>query len=943
MNDPWDVKSVLQAGQYVSCMKLNGVPLLPPVLSKECRKEMQYYKLLAKEVEKRISLLQPYILESDSDNEDKTDAPELPESEQGYDLPQESIQAGFSFQTDLLTSLNSIKNEENPIVVSPRSPIIDISNNFTSNVLVESVDSRRSPSPQFIIDLSLSINETGTGKNLLETVKIAPRSPPIIDLPERDYNCTRRIMQKVITEKEVITEVETQRNTKQKEMIHEVTDFHFSRNKNNLSDNYANIHLAQDGPSSLSSKSFTGSLNDLHSESVKDLRSGKLIRQRSYTLLKPSPQLLAHLEVQSINTGIDMTHISMSESYSNLSSPGKKRRSWDLESAKVKWSSMALELKQTNVAPNVSRNASNKSFVKAPAKKPLHGSPPRTRSMAPEKSRRNISAPKPTVKSDPIPKSDAILRQEHTFRSEPASRTEPMLKGEALRKHEGFPKSDPITRPDHLSKTRNSISPIRNTSHRTYVKDTPKTIVKKSEHSPQKLSPSSKSDSEDPATRVRELYEKIQNQQLLQMATLVEKQKREQLLLQQVFEEQNNLLFKQLKTICPKSPIEVKEAWGEKHPEGNRGPVSLSQLINYKSPEQSSLSSPVSATLTDTNKYLNHCNNVLKKSRDITNGIKKPPVKSRSQNGTKIVSPRTQPEVSKTRTNSPTFTQKNVAASAASRKLNYDTSACSDRDYEPILTDRTNDTLADLNVTFPSDNSDECPAFSHRNNNSIASNFSSKEIKTLHGSVRSSAAMQSESTDNAIRNMERTIHNSIKSTNARLSKATATVAPTPEEQAAATKIVAHAKGYLVRRLMKTDRVQATVQTIKDALLCALQLHQDREGIRGADVDLHRRLIQQITAACYSLHDTFIASTASERCGMIAADRGRRRSLAARQGNNSFRQTDVMSQSHTGAFPARASRPASTSQMTQSNYETFSGDKRWGSAVSAAARARRPWR
>lgn len=67
----------------------------------------------------------------------------------------------------------------------------------------------------------------------------------------------------------------------------------------------------------------------------------------------------------------------------------------------------------------------------------------------------------------------------------------------------------------------------------------------------------------------------------------------------------------------------------------------------------------------------------------------------------------------------------------------------------------------------------------------------------------------------------------------------------PNQRAAATKIVALAKGYLVRRLMRTERVQATVQTIKDALLCALQLHQDREGIRGADVDLHRRLIQQV--------------------------------------------------------------------------------------------------
>lgn len=35
MNDPWDVKSVRQPGQYLSCMKINGVPLLPPIVSTE--------------------------------------------------------------------------------------------------------------------------------------------------------------------------------------------------------------------------------------------------------------------------------------------------------------------------------------------------------------------------------------------------------------------------------------------------------------------------------------------------------------------------------------------------------------------------------------------------------------------------------------------------------------------------------------------------------------------------------------------------------------------------------------------------------------------------------------------------------------------------------------------------------------------------------------------
>lgn len=710
-------------------------------LSKECRKEMQYYKLLAKEVEKRITLLQPYVIETDSETEDMTDAPELPESEQCYELPHEEVQAGFNVNIDKITAITSTKNTEKSVVLSSKHvPITDICNIKTSNVIVETIDSGpRSPSPKFIIDLSLSINETG--KNVLETVKRAPYSPPHVDLPERDYNCTRRITQKVITEKEIITEVETQRSKckKEKETIEEVANFSFSLNKNNLADHFPDITSSQDGPSSLSSKSFTGSLNDLHSESIRDLHGNqKLVRQRSYTLLNPSPQLLAHLEVQSINTGIEMSSISMSESLSNINGPNKKRRSWDLESAKVKWSSMAMELKQTNVVHNLNRNASNKSFVKSPPppKKPV--TPPKAKSVVPEKPRRNIVNPKPTIKSNPIPHSEIVIKTES------------------------------------LPKTRKSISPVRNTNNRTFIKEP---VSDKANQKAEALSPKHQtnptSEMEDPATRVRDLYEKIQNQQLIQMATLVEKQKREQMLLQQVFEEQNNLLFKQLKTICPKSPIEVKEAWGDKHPDGDRGPVSLSQLINYKSPDQSSFSSPVSATLTDTNNYISHCDNVLKKSRDITGSIKKQPIKSRVPNGAKIVSPKAQPEGSKTRTHSPT-----AKHTPTSRRLNYDTSASSDRDYEPMLTDRTNDTMADLNVTFPSDNSEDCQSYNHHN--SVVSHMSGKEIKTIHGNSHASSTINSRTTDNAIRNMERTIHNSIKSTNSRVSRASFHQ-PTPGE------------------------------------------------------------------------------------------------------------------------------------------------------------------
>ncbi|CAB3227350.1 unnamed protein product [Arctia plantaginis] len=827
MNDPWDVKAVRQPGQYLSCMKINGVPLLPPVLSKECRKEMQYYKVLAKEVEKRIAHLKQYVYDTSSDSEDKTDAPELSECEQSYDLAEEEIQAGFNVNIGSIKAVTTGTEMSSELATRNGKDATKRGEKFGSNA------------PKFFIDLNLTINEAGS--KILETVQKA-ESPPALEVPERDYNCVSRFTQQVITEKEVVTTVETCRNIEKKSIG---DNFDFCDNKDeSLSDPLTEIPLSPDGPSSLSSKRFTGSLDNLHSEITKDSlkNNSKLVRQRSYTLLYPSPQLLAHLETHSQNTGIEMSSISMSESLSNISSPGKKRRSWDLESAKVKWSNMALELKQKSVAHVISTVTKNTPKSETKQKIPL-----RAKSIDPAVAKRNNTIARVLPKSEPIAKNKTL-----------------------------------IVAKNHV----NSRSLDQQVS-------SPKSKIERS----LKMPTTPVSEVADPAARVRELYEKIQKQQLVQMENLVEKQKKEQLLLQQVFEEQNNMLFKQLKTICPKSPVEAKEAWSDKQYEEDRGPVSLSQLMNYKS-----------ATLTDTNQYLNHCEDVLKKSKNITGNLKKVLATAHSTNASKIQSPTKQLEGSRTRTHSP-------VRNPTSRRLNYDTSASSDRDYEAMLTDRTNDTMADLNVTFPSDNSDE-----GNNNNNLLSHLCSKVTKSSNGSsVHTNSVVHSRVTEKTIKNVGRSVNSSMQNSSARTSKiASYKHVPNPREREAATKIVAHAKGYLVRRLMRTERVQGIVQTIKDALLCALQLHQDREGIRGADVDLHRRLIQQITAACYSLHDTFVASTAAERCAMIAADRGRRNSLAARQ-PISFRQTDIMTQSHSGSFPARTKRQPSL-LMTQSNYD-----------------------
>lgn len=69
-------------------------------------------------------------------------------------------------------------------------------------------------------------------------------------------------------------------------------------------------------------KNITGSLNNISSGLTSP---PKLVRQISYTLESPSPLLLAHLEVQSITSGIDVGSISMSESTSRLCNVPKNR------------------------------------------------------------------------------------------------------------------------------------------------------------------------------------------------------------------------------------------------------------------------------------------------------------------------------------------------------------------------------------------------------------------------------------------------------------------------------------------------------------------------------------------------------------------------------------------------------------------------------------------
>lgn len=102
------------------------------------------------------------------------------------------------------------------------------------------------------------------------------------------------------------------------------------------------------------------------------------------------------------------------------------------------------------------------------------------------------------------------------------------------------------------------------------------------------------------------------------------------------------------------------------------------------------------------------------------------------------------------------------------------------------------------------------------------------------------------------------------------------------------------RGYLTRRLFKTENVQKCIQTIRDSLYLVIDLHFENNDIESvADIQMKHNLLQQVNRINYSplihsikkskislqlesnrynLSNIFVAKTKAEQMDMIAYDR-----------------------------------------------------------------------
>ena len=97
-------------------------------------------------------------------------------------------------------------------------------------------------------------------------------------------------------------------------------------------------------------------------------------------------------------------------------------------------------------------------------------------------------------------------------------------------------------------------------------------------------------------------------------------------------------------------------------------------------------------------------------------------------------------------------------------------------------------------------------------------------------------------------------------------------AKTPENHVRFEQLSALIKGHLTRRLLKTSKVQNIINSMKDTMNIALQLHRETKDYPSLeDVQLHSRLLHQLQKESVALHNIFFKYTTVQRMNILRLD------------------------------------------------------------------------
>lgn len=278
---------------YISCIKINGIPILPPMITEDIRKEVKYYKHLAIKVEEKLKIMQNARFSVKSKS-----------TENGIRTQEHTVSELYINSSDTDRTFNSdnenvTSNTNSNVASATQTPI----KNEYGFIVTENSD-------------KLCFNEQRDNFELVQQ-KIYSDENLEICLTKKDSLSPKTTLLSI-------------------DLIKEHVDTTESKIKGKMSSNWKPkvprtldiVPITVDGSNIEPKRDFlvkTGT-NDIK-------ETPKLVRQGSYILDTPSPMLLAHMQMELNNTN-DLPNTDYIPTFGRNTA---RRKEWNISQAKMEW------------------------------------------------------------------------------------------------------------------------------------------------------------------------------------------------------------------------------------------------------------------------------------------------------------------------------------------------------------------------------------------------------------------------------------------------------------------------------------------------------------------------------------------------------------------------------------------------------------------------------
>ncbi|XP_024943391.1 uncharacterized protein LOC107269877 isoform X2 [Cephus cinctus] len=772
----------MDQARYVSCIKLNGIPILPPLMTEDIRMEMNYYKQLAMAVEEKLKTLQ--IAKEAETDKCKGDVPR--------DYKKYTEDRSNSTESAANDSIN-IESEGNSVDTTPNTiTVID----FPMNE--EKKPDERNNFESTDVSITESVLETigRQWKSISDDETVScPNEAQLIGSISSDTVTASTDLNHYLNET-ISTRPNTAETTPEtwKPQVPKTLDI---------------VPITVDAPHPLESKSVLENTEAIHVEES-TLETPKLVRQGSYVLETPSPMLLAHLQTELANTTYvpTMTHNTI------------KRKEWNITQAKTEWENQ-IKNNQFIVSDNSRHEAGSRQRRNSISNT---NSQRTCKSVVHTKGRPPLGIRQSTRSVDCI---QTMLAKEYRTRgtnnkNNYGQRCTPNACS-AVKNYNRWKTNKNVSilnLANKLGGSLGSLSSVNTQPYRCIDKEHAEDVQQNKNFHEGSITDSETQNSKSPlksvvtSEKLLTIFKEIQSAHEKQMADLMERQRREQSNMQKEFERQQILLLTQIKKTFPGISMTVL-------PESNSNTV-----LDKSIPSPHEISMNTSEELAQ-----------QKITENLLKGVQK-------VNEVQCVDEINHANVMKCPLDYI------YPANGTCHSSHYErTSSQSTQTSEDESVSKTDDSSSTKDMMTQNYNNDDYTSngkqsdSSERRHSNVIRQLFPLDSRTTHLPVPDNTLY----TENHIR--------------------------------AATIINAYARGYLVRRLMKTENVIALKNTYKEALHCMLKLHVDAP-LNLPELNFHQRLQLQCDAASMNIVELF-AQCPSKKMQVIAHDREIKKSRSER--------------------------------------------------------------